>query len=59
MNAYKLNGQAGHHYRKMIWKHLGIPSTDIYKVVKDIENNGVIILHDGRKFKPTLNEIKS
>jgi len=58
MNAYKLNGQAGHHYREMICNHLGIKHTDIYKVVKDIKRDGTIILHDGRKFKPELKEIK-
>lgn len=54
MNSYKLNGMAGHHYRTMICKHLGIKRTEIYKTVKDIQNDGTIILHDGRKFKPKL-----
>jgi|SaaInlV_120m_DNA_3_1039746.scaffolds.fasta_scaffold12269_3 hypothetical protein len=58
MNSYKLNGNAGHHYRSMICKHLNIKHTEIYKTVKDIEKDGTIILHDRRKFKPILKEIK-
>ena len=58
MNAYKLNGVAGHHYRKMIYESLNIPHTQIYKTVKDIDKDGTIMLHDGRKFKPELKEIE-
>jgi len=58
MNSYKLNGRAGHQYRSMICKHLGIKYTEIYKTIKEIEDDGTIILHDGRKFKPELKEIK-
>jgi len=58
MNAYKLNGRAGHYYRKMICESIGIDFTEIYKTVKDIDKDGTIILHDGRKFKPELKEIK-
>jgi len=58
MNAYKLNGHAGHYYRMMICKHLGINFTRIYKTVKDIKQDGTITLHDGRKFKPELKEVK-
>jgi len=58
VNAYKLNGRAGHYYRKMICESIGIDFTEIYKTVKDIDKDGTIILHDGRKFKPELKEIK-
>lgn len=57
MNPYKLNGKAGHHYRTMICKHLNIPRAEIYKAVKDIERDGTIVLHNGRKFIPKLKEI--
>ncbi len=59
MNAYKLNGRAGHHYRDMICKAIGIPFTQIYKVVKDIKRDGTIILHDGREFIPELKQTKN
>ena len=35
MNSYKLNGQAGHYYRKAICEGLNIPHTEIYKTVMD------------------------
>jgi hypothetical protein len=54
MNAWKLNGWAGHHYRMMIAKHLNIRQNEIYKQVKDIDHNGYITLHDGRRFRPEL-----
>ena len=57
MNAWKLNGQAGGRYRNMICKELGISHVDIYKVVKTISNNGDILLHDGRVFRPKLEEV--
>lgn len=50
MNSWKLNGQAGHHYRQAICRALKISHTEIYKTVKDITKDGVIQLHDGREF---------
>ena len=58
MNAYKLNGMAGEQFREAICKHLKIHHTEIYKTVKDISRrDGIIELHDGRKFKAVLKEI--
>jgi hypothetical protein len=57
MNAYKLNGWAGHHYRMIIAKHLNIRQNEIYKQVKDIDTNGYITLHNGRRFRPELKEV--
>lgn len=55
MNSYKLNGMAGHLTRQTIIKSLNItPPTELYKTVKNIDSNGVITLHDGRKFKLEL-----
>jgi predicted transcriptional regulator len=54
MNSYRLNGMAGHLTRQAIIKGLNITSTELYKTVKSIDNNGIIILHDGRKFKLEL-----
>lgn len=54
MNSYKLNGMAGHLTRQAIIKGLNITSIELYKTVKSIDNNGIIILHDGRKFKLEL-----
>ena len=58
MNAYKLNGHSGHYYRRIICEHLNIPHTEIYKTVKNVQGDGIIVLHDGRKFKPELKEIE-
>ena len=57
MNSWKLNGQAGHHYRKAICKGLNIPHREIYKTVKDIYKNGVIITKDGKQFEIKLVEL--
>jgi len=54
MNAYILNGMAGHYYRKAVSEGLGIHWNDIYKTVKTIENDGTLILHDKRRFKVVL-----
>ena len=54
MNSYRLNGMAGHLTRQAIIKGLNITPTELYKTVKSIDNNGIIILHDGRKFKLEL-----
>ena len=58
MNAYKLNGGAGHWFRSAIYKHLEISHLDIYKIIQDISRSGVIYLKDGRRFKLTLKELK-
>ena len=57
MNSWKLNGQAGHHYRTAICKALNIPHREIYKTVKDIDKNGVIITKDGKQFEIKLVEL--
>ena len=58
MNSWKLNGIAGHLTRQIIIESLNIIPTQIYKIVKSIDNNGIIVLHDGRKFKLKLEELK-
>ena len=57
MNSYKLNGIAGHLTRTVIVEGLGITPTEIYRVVKEVDIDKNIILHDGRKFKLVLKEI--
>jgi hypothetical protein len=57
MNSYKLNGIAGHTCRKAICESLKIRHFDIYKVVKNIDSNGVIETGDGAKFKLKLEKI--
>jgi hypothetical protein len=54
MNSYKLNGQAGHYYRKAICEGLNIPHTEIYKTVMDISLDGIITTKDGKQFKVKL-----
>jgi hypothetical protein len=57
MNSYKLNGIAGHTCRAAICESLKIRHFDIYKVVKNIDSNGVIEIADGTKFKLKLEKI--
>jgi len=54
VNSYKLNGIAGHTCRAAICESLKIKHVDIYKVVKNIDLNGVIETADGSKFKLKL-----
>lgn len=57
MNAYKLNGIAGHVTRQAICKELNIHHTDLYKTVKNIDSKGLVELKDGRKFQIVLKYI--
>jgi len=57
MNSYKLNGIAGHTCRTAICESLKIRHFEIYKVVKNIDSNGVIETTDGTKFKLKLEKI--
>lgn len=59
MNSWKLNGIAGHLTRTAICEKLNIRFTDIYKTVKSINNNQIIEIHDGKKYKLELKEIKN
>lgn len=54
MNSYKLNSIAGHTCKAAICKSLKIRHVDIYRVVKNIDSNGVIEINDGTKFKLKL-----
>ena len=58
MNSYRLNGIAGHQFRRAVYKQLEISHTQIYKEEKSISNKGVITVKDGRKFTLSLVEIK-
>lgn len=49
---------AGHLARTAINKGLAIHHTEIYKVVKSVNNDGVIETHEGKKYKLILKEIK-
>lgn len=59
MNSWKLNGMAGSMFRRAVCKSLGIKHSEIYKKVKKMSyNEGLIELHDGRKFVLELKELK-
>ena len=58
MNSWKLNGIAGHLARQAINRGLNLHHTQIYKVVKSVNNEGIIETHDGKKYKLTLEIIK-
>jgi hypothetical protein len=57
MNAWRLNGLAGHYFRTAIANAWKIPLSMIYKQVHDITNEGHIVRRDGKVFKLTLTEI--
>lgn len=63
MNAYKLNGMAGHCLRMTICKFLNIHWSDIYKTVKniyatsEIEKPVIIETKEGKKYELILKEI--
>jgi sugar-specific transcriptional regulator TrmB len=49
---------SGHLARQAINRGLNIHHTQIYKVVKSVNNEGIIETHDGKKYKLTLQIIK-
>lgn len=57
MNAYKLNGKAGHFFRQAVCEKLGINHTEIYREVKNISDNGIITTREGKKYKLKLEEL--
>ena len=61
MNAYKLNGQAGHMFRMAVCKSLGIHWNDIYKTIEDVyttdANVPIVLTKEGKKYKVVLEEI--
>jgi hypothetical protein len=58
MNSWKLNGHAGHIFRKTVCDSLKIHHTEIYRKVKDIDTyKGIITMKDGKKYKLELKEI--
>jgi len=58
INSYKLNGIAGHMTRQAICKGLNINFTDIYKIVKSVNNDGIIETTDGKKYQLTLKKLE-
>lgn len=59
MNAYRFNGMAGWLTRLAICKSLGIPNTLIYKKVKYILPDGMLLMDDEKVYELTLTEIKN
>ncbi len=57
MNSYKLNGKAGHAFRLAIISYFNIHPSVLYRSVKDINNN-MIIMSDNKVYELTLKEIK-
>jgi len=64
MNAYKLNGHAGHYFRSAVCKSLNIHCTDIYKTIKsvttgyNVNDPTIVETKDGKKYELILKEIK-
>jgi hypothetical protein len=58
MNSWKFNSTARHILALSITNFFKIPYSNIYKKVKEInEQTGIIITDDGKKYKLTLEEI--
>lgn len=49
---------AGHLARTAINEGLGIHHTEIYKIIKSVNNGGIIETHDGKKYKLVLQVVK-
>jgi regulatory protein YycI of two-component signal transduction system YycFG len=58
MNPYRLNGISGYHFRKAVCEGLKIEHIEIYRTIKNISIEGIIITKDDRKYKLELKEIK-
>ena len=64
MNAYKLNGHAGHYFKLAVCKSLNIHRRDVYKTIKSVttgynDNDPTIVeTKDGKKYELILKEIK-
>lgn len=64
MNAYKLNGMAGHCFRSAVCKYLNIHWSDIYKTIKSVNTGShvdsptIVETKDGKKYELILKEIK-
>ena len=58
MNSWKLNGIAGHLTRQAICKSLNIQHTEIYKIVKSIDDEGIIETTDGKKYQLKLKKLE-
>ncbi len=57
MNAWILNGIAGHHFRKAVTDGLKIHHTQIYKEVLHIDDEGRVFTKSGKVYKVVLTEI--
>jgi hypothetical protein len=58
MNSWKLNGIAGHIARIAICKSLKMEHASLYRSVKNIDNNGIITIYNGKKYELILKEVK-
>ena len=57
MNSWKLNSIAGHCFRNCISEFFDIHIADVYKKVKNIDENHIITTDDGKKYELTLKEL--
>jgi hypothetical protein len=58
MTRYRLNGIAGHCFRKAICEGLKISSTEVHRTIKNISIGGIITTKEGKKYKLELKEVK-
>ena len=56
MNSWKLNSMSNWLVRKAVSKFFNIHFTDVYKTVKSLEKDGIIVTKDGKKYELTLKE---
>ena len=57
MNSWKLNSMSNYYLRKCISEFFNIHIADVYKKVKNIDENHIITTDDVKKYKLTLKEI--
>jgi hypothetical protein len=60
MNSWKVNGISGHMFRQAIINYFKLEPSSIYRAIKDVDSvNSIVTMYDGKKYKITLEEIKT
>jgi hypothetical protein len=60
MNSWRVNGISGHMFRQAIINYFKLEPSSIYRAIKDVDCvNSIVTMYDDRKYKLTLEEIKT
>jgi hypothetical protein len=60
MNSWRVNGISGHMFRQAVINYFKLEPSSIYRAIKDVDCiNSIVTMYDDRKYKLTLEEIKT